>query len=331
MQYAEVKLGIDISKASFDGYVINKGQGKHKVFSNDPNGFEALKVWLNKLGVAQVHACMEATGRYGEALAEYLVCHGYQVSMVNAYLIKQYREGHLHLNKTDRGDAQLIAEYCLREEANMRLWAPLDDKQKHLRALVRRLAELKEERTREANRLESIIDDVFVDRNIKAHIDYLNIQIRLLQDEIGTFIDQDSDLKAKQKLLKSIPGVGKQSAQRFMAEIGDTSQYEESGQVVAHFGVNPRIFQSGTSVRKQSRISKQGQSQMRASLYMPAVVAIRCNPVIIDLSQRMTKTGHVKMEIIVAAMHKLLTLMYGVLKSGLPFDPDYDKKFNFAT
>ena len=331
MQYAEVKLGIDISKASFDGYVINKGQGKHKVFSNDPNGFEALKVWLNKLGVAQVHACMEATGRYGEALAEYLVCQGYQVSMVNAYLIKQYREGHLHLNKTDRGDAQLIAEYCLKEEANLRLWAPLDEKQKHLRALVRRLDELKEERTREANRLESIIDDAFVDQNIKAHLDYLNVQIELVQDEIGTYIDQDPDLRAKQKLLKSIPGVGKQSAQRFMAEIGDASQYGESGQVVAHFGLNPRIFQSGTSVRRQSRISKQGQSQMRASLYMPAVVATRCNPVIIDLSQRMTKTGHCKMEIIVAAMRKLLTLMYGVLKSGLPFDPDYGKQFNFAS
>lgn len=284
MQYAEVKLGIDISKASFDGYLINEGQGKHKVFSNDPNGFEALKSWLNKVGVEQVHACMEATGRYGEALAEYLVCHGHQVSVVNAYLIKQYREGHLHLNKTDRGDAQLIAEYCLREEANMRLWAPLDEKQKHLRALVRRLDELKEERTREANRLESIIDDVFVDQNIKAHLDYLNVQIKLVRVEMDAFIEQDPDLRAKQKLLKSIPGVGEQSAQRFMAEIGDTSQYEESGQVVAHFGLNPRIFQSGTSVRKQSRISKQGQSQMRASLYMPAVVAIRCNPVIIDLS-----------------------------------------------
>lgn len=330
MQYAEVKLGIDISKASFDGYVINEGQGKHKAFSNDPDGFEALKAWLSKLGVGQVHACMEATGRYGEALAEYLVCQGHQVSMVNAYLIKQYREGHLHLNKTDRGDAQLIAEYCQREEANLRLWAPLDERQKHLQALVRRLDELKEERTREANRLESIIDDAFVDQNIKAHIDYLNVQIELVQDEIGTFIDQDPDLKAKQKLLKSIPGVGKQSAQRFMAEVADINQYENSGQVVAHFGLNPRIFQSGTSVRRQSRISKQGQSQMRASLYMPAVVATRCNPVIANLSRRMTKTGHCKMEIIVAAMRKLLTLMYGVLKSGLPFDPDYGKKFNFA-
>lgn len=331
MQYAEVKLGIDISKASFDAYLINEGQGRHKVFSNSPNGFEGLKAWLNKLGLAQVHACMEATGRYGEALAEYLVSQGHQVSIVNAYLIKQYREGHLHLNKTDRGDAQLIAEYCLREGANLRLWAPLDEKQKHLRALVRRLDELKEERTREANRLESIIDDAFVDQNIKAHLDYLNVQIELVQDEIGTFIDQDPDLRAKQKLLKSIPGVGKQSAQRFMAEIGDTSQYAESGQVAAHFGLNPRIFQSGTSVRRQSRISKQGQSRMRASLYMPAVVAIRCNPVIIDLNQRMIKTGHCKMEIIVAAMRKLLTLMYGVIKSGLPFDPDYGKKFNFAT
>ena len=331
MQYVEIKLGIDISKASFDAYVINKGQGKHKVFSNNPNGFEALKAWLNKLVHAQVHACMEATGRYGEDLAEYLVCQGHQVSMVNAYLIKQYREGHLHLNKTDRGDAQLIAEYCLREEATLRLWEPLDEKQKHLRALIRRLDELKKEHTRETNRLESIIDDAFVDQNIKAHIDYLDVQIKLVQDEISKYINQDPDLRAKQKLLRSIPGVGKLSAQRFMAEIGDASQYEESGQVVAHFGLNPRIFQSGTSVRKQSRISKQGQSQMRASLYMPAVVATRCNPVIVDLSKRMTKTGHCKMEIIVAGMRKLLILMYGVLKSGRPFNPDYGSRFNFAT
>ena len=63
MQYAEVKLGIDISKASFDAYVMSEGQGKHKVFTNDPNGFEALKAWLSKLGLSQVHACMEEIGR----------------------------------------------------------------------------------------------------------------------------------------------------------------------------------------------------------------------------------------------------------------------------
>lgn len=321
MQYTKNKLGIDIAKASFEVFLIGEGISKGGHFSNDRRGYEALSQWLQKQGVQKVHACMESTGRYGEGLAEKMYEQGHELSIVNAYLIKEYRERRLHQNKTDKDDARLMAEYCLKEEGQMQLWEPLSEQQKHLKALVRRLDELKEGRRREENRLESIITDAFVHTNIRAHIAYLTQQIKLIETEITSFMDRDPDLKSKKDLLSSIPGVGDQTIQRFLAEVPNINKYKQSKQLVAHFGLNPCIVQSGSSVRKQTHISKRGQREMRCSLYMPAVVARRWSPVIKDLNKRMEQTGHRPMQIIVAVMRKLLVLMFGVLKSGKPFDP----------
>jgi transposase len=112
-----------------------------------------------------------------------------------------------------------------------------------------------------------------------------------------------------------------------LAELRHWRAFASAQQVAAFVGVTPRQHQSGTSIQRHSRISKQGNAALRAALYMPAVVAQRWNPCVRALAQRLQARGHCKMSIIVAAMHKLLHLAYGVLKSGQPFDPLYlDKR-----
>jgi transposase len=116
-------LGIDVSKASLDVVLLLEAKKSHAVFSNDQKGFKQLDRWLKSQQAGEVHACLEATGQYGDAIAEYLHGLGYAVSVVNPARIKHYGESKLHRNKTDKADAELIAEFCLKE--NPALWEPL--------------------------------------------------------------------------------------------------------------------------------------------------------------------------------------------------------------
>src|ERR1043166_4798832 len=110
-------IGIDISKLKFDLCLLrDNGKLKHKVFPNTPSGFLQFSAWLQKQKVEQVHACMEATGTYGEALCLYLFDAGHRVSIINPAVIKAYAQSRLSRTKTDKEDAPLIAQFCLEGE-----------------------------------------------------------------------------------------------------------------------------------------------------------------------------------------------------------------------
>lgn len=321
-------LGIDVSKDKLDLILLNEAGKFHLVISNDLAGFKALDKWLISRHVEQVHACLEATGQYGDEVAEYLYTQGHDVSVVNPARIKRYGESKLHRNKTDKADADLIAEFCLKEKPA--LWEPASPELKHLRALVRRLTDLKANYQQENNRLKSGEKDIWVIKDLTAHIEYLKACIETTEEEIQNHIDQTPDLKAKQDLLITIPGIGNKSSAQLLAELGDISGFEGAPQLAAYAGLNPKGFTSGSSVHKKAHISKQGRSELRTCLYMPAVVALRHNPVICDLKQRLCERNHPKMSIVAAAMRKLLHIVYGVLKNQIPFDPNYDRQFNFS-
>ncbi|MBV9469790.1 MAG: IS110 family transposase, partial [Abitibacteriaceae bacterium] len=134
-------------------------------------------------------------------------------------------------------------------------------------------------------------------------------------------LEQHPDLKNKAQLLESIPGIGAATAALLLAELGDMKQFSNARQVAAFAGLVPRLHESGTSVRGRSRLSKVGSSRLRKALYFPAITALRWNPLLKTFGQRLAQQGKSMMVIVGAAMRKLLHLAYGVLKSGLPFDP----------
>jgi transposase len=106
-------LGLDVAKLKFNACLLRAdGKLRHKVFANDPAGFAQLFDWLAKQGVERAHACLEATGTYGDSLATYLHARGHAVSIVNPAAIKAYAQSHLSRTKTDRVDAALIAGFC---------------------------------------------------------------------------------------------------------------------------------------------------------------------------------------------------------------------------
>jgi len=322
-------LGIDIAKASFDVCLIIEGKNRQAEFENNSSGFKKLSHWLGKHTPVKVHACLEATGQFGEALAEYLYQAGHMVSVVNPARIKAYGSSKLRRNKTDKADAELIAQYCLREQPA--LWTPPPASFKDLQALVRRYDDLQTTYQQEKNRLKSGTTQPVVVADLKEHLAYLEEKLALILQAIQEHIQACPELKQRQDLLLSIPGIGKLTASKLLGEIRDVCAFGDARQLAAYAGVTPRNFVSGTSICKKARMTKMGNANLRKTLYMPAISAKRYNPIIRAFCQRLLDAGLSPKQVIGAAMRKLLHLIFGILKSGKPFDPNFLQKKAFAS
>ena len=313
-------LGIDVSKLKFDVALMREdGKFKHRVFPNTEAGFSQLSAWLIKQKVERMHACLEATGAYSEALATYLHEQGHAVSLVNPAQIKAYAESRLARTKTDKADATLIARFC--SERRPPEWRPLPREVRELQALARRLDSLTEMRGMEANRLDVATTEA-VRASLAEHLAFLDREIARTEALIRSHIDSHPGLRGQRDLLVSIPGIGETTAAKILGEIMDVKLYGSARQLAAFAGLAPRLHESGSSVRKRARLSKTGAPRLRKALYFPAVAAIRHNPYIREMSERLRARGKCPMQVIGAAMRKLIHIAYGVLKSGRPFDPD---------
>lgn len=315
-------LGIDIAKAKFDVALQSPdGRVRRKSCANTPAGFRDLEAWLGRQGVTHVHACLEATGAYGEALATWLFDTGHRVSVVNPMRIHAFAASQLSRTKTDRTDAALIARFCATQQPS--LWTPPPRELRDLQALVRRLEALHDMRTQETNRLASGAATIAVARSIATVIDTLTAEMAAVQRQIRDHFTQHPGLRAQRDLLTSIPGIGEATAAVLLAELFD-KRYTSARQAAAYAGVVPRIIESGT-MRRPGRLSKLGPGRVRKALYFPALAALRCNPTLQSLRLRLRAKGKVPMVIIGAAMRKLIHIAYGVLKSQRTYDPTYER------
>ena len=320
-------LGIDIAQQTFQVSLRQAGPVQRQEFRNQTEGFADLSTWLARHGVKQMHACLEATGRYGEALTVYLDQADHTVSVVNPSRIKAYAKSKLSRNKTDRVDADLIADFC--ETQQPRAWAPQAPEVRELQALVRHLDALQAMRQQEANRLQSGSPSDAVGALLRQHLGFLDQQVEQLKQQIQAQIDQHPNLREDYDLLISIPGIGALTAAKLLAE--NLLQFEDARALAAYAGLSPMNRTSGTSVHRRPKLSKIGNAALRKSLYMPALSAQRWNPIIQQFCDRLALAGKHKMSIIGAAMHKLLTLAYGVLKSHKAFDPKFLSKPQIAS
>lgn len=314
-------LGIDISKATFDVVLLAGEKKIHHQFTNDLEGFKQLDIWLRKNEASKVHACMEATGQYGEKLATYLYHGDHDVSVVNPARIKAYAGSKLRRNKTDKADAELIAYYGLKE--NPALWSPPEEDFRDLQAIERRLEDLQAALLQEQNRLESGVETIWVVQDLGDHIRYLKERIAETKEVMQNLINANVRLKRQRDLLVSIPGIGVLTAAKILGEIRDITQFESARQLAAYAGVTPCQFVSGSSVHKKSRITKTGNINIRRILYMSAISAKHCNQIVTPFCLRLLQKGLTPMQVVCAAIHKLLHLIFGILKSGKPFDPNY--------
>lgn len=311
-------LGIDIAKAKFVAALLRSdGKVRHKSCANTPTGFTELAAWLQRQQVTHVHATLEATGTYGDALATWLHDAGHVVSVVNPSTIHAYARSQLTRTKTDRLDAELIARFTATQRPEA--WTPPAPEIRQLQALVRRLDALQGMRTQELNRLAAGVTVADVQASIEAVVANLDAQIAHVQQLIRDHLDRYPGLRAQRDLLTTIPGIGEATAAILIAELFD-KRYSSARQAAAFAGLVPRIIESGT-LRGRSRLSKLGPGRLRKALYFPAIAALRFNPTIRAIHTRLHAAGKPSMVIIGAAMRKLIHLAYGVLKSGRAYEP----------
>jgi transposase len=308
-------IGIDIGKLTFVSAIKVNEKNKTKTFKNRTEGFDELLSWIKEHSTAPYHFTMESTGKYGLALSTFLYQNNYLVSNVNPTRIKKFMQCHLSRNKTDKVDAKYIRLYS--ESFNPQAWKPLSSERQVLCALVKRRETIEKMILEETNRLE--LADNFSSSSIQSHIDYLTKEVKEIIKATTAHVNKHPTLKESSKLMCSITGIADKTANKVLAYFGDASNFKNPKQMSAFAGLNPQHFQSGSSLN-HSRLSKIGNSELRRMFYMPALVAIRCEPNIQAFYNKLVRKGKPKKLAVCAVMRKLIHIIYGVLKNQKPFD-----------
>jgi len=320
MQY----VGIDISKRVFDVAILAEQQYSIHQFPNNPTGFNAL---IDRLDINKQNTlfCLEATGIYSLALAQFLYQHQLSVLLVNPIKTHAFAKMEMARNKTDKADAKLIARYCAHlsqtNAIDKHRFIPKLEQFEQLQAFITRLEQISKSKTQEINRLEGATDKR-VKKWIKQTLAHLERQQLNIETQLQSLINDQESLAEQVKLLTSINGIANKSAWAILAYLGDIRLFTNAKQVASYAGMNPRQENSGSSINR-SRLSKMGHGRLRRALYMPALSAAQHNPVLRDTYQRLIANGKPKKVALCAVMRKLLVLAYGVLKSGKPFDVNY--------
>jgi len=313
-------LGIDIAKATCDvALQCADGKVRHKSVANTARGHAELLAWVARYVSGPVHACLEATGTYGEAVALALADAGHTVSIVNPLAIKAYAQSELRRAKTDRADSEVILHFC--EAQRPPAWVAPTPETRTLQALARRIVAVDQMRQQELNRLEAYPAQDAVRQSIVDVLAELTAELEHLKKVVQDHINRHPDLRARRDLLTTIPGIGDTTATALLAELFGPMPCLSVKQAVAAAALAPGIHESGTSVRRRGALSSLGSRRLRKALYFPAIVAMTHNPVIAAMAKRLEARGKCKMVIVVAAMRRLVHLAFGVLKSNRPFDP----------
>lgn len=313
--------GIDIAKQSFD-VTLQGAEGKkvHNSFPNNEKGFKAQVKWLRKQGAKTAHVCMEATNIYWEGLAEYLHGAGYRVSVVNPARIAGYARSQMQRNKNDKIDSGVACDFCATQQPAA--WEPPSATQKELRSLERHRDDLQKMRTQTKNRL-ATAKEPKVRQSLQRVLDNLNEEMAEMDKQMETLVKETPTLKAHFTLLRSIISLGPRTALKLLAEMYDLASYHSADAAAADAGLTPASYESGTTVRKKPKMSKVGKAAVRGALFLPAMSAIRFNPLLRTFAERLRSKGKSEKVIIGAVMRKLMHLAYGVLKHETPFDPNY--------
>jgi len=316
-------IGIDVSSKELVVAVHVEGKArKAKAFENIPAGHRAIIELLAKLkGDAKV--CLEATGVYHFDLAVALSRAGIEVMVINPKSAHHFAKVLMQRSKTDVVDANILAIYC--ERMPFEAWQRPADENINLRAIARRIAALNKLKTQTKNQLHALkaTEDtpIFVVEHTEALIAVLEKQIESHRKNALELIQQHEKLKVALALIIGIKGIAEASAVQILAELMILPSDMTAKQWVAHAGLDPRHFESGSSVAKKPRISKAGNKYIRQALYMPALVAANHEPNVKGYYRHLIeKNGLKKIQAICAVMRKLLHAIHGMLNNNAEFD-----------
>ena len=314
-------LGLDVSKLTLDACLLFSDGKKQKVkVSNNQAGFMELLSFLHGLPVDQIHACLEPTGRYSRAIANFLNGVGLKVSLVNSFTVQNHGRSKKIRNKSDGVDSYLLADYCMMHTPPV--WVPPSNMRLQLRDIQNRLVNIDELIRQEKNRLEAGVESDLVRDDIEDSLGRLLVRKEKLEAAAQELVQNDPPLLEDFKILKSIIGIGPASAIRLLAFI-KFEEFDSGRKLGAFAGLAPKIYESGTSVRSKPQISRAGNSRLRGLLYFPAMAAMRSNPQLHEFAERLRAKNKPGKVIVCAVMRKLLVLANTLVRKRQLYDPDY--------
>lgn len=317
------RVGVDVSAKTFTLIVDHEGTRTEAIdLPNDPKGHKKLIRMITKKGF-QARVVLEATGNYSLDIA--LALHRarrVEVMVANPRAISQFAGAYLRRSKTDALDANVLVEFAQRMP--FEAWKPPEAHAFDLRAISRRVEALTKTATQEKNRLHAAtsfdeMSDV-VRNDIEVNIRHLERRIERLREQARELISDHPDLEQAFCHITSVKGIATAAGIQILAELAMLPGDMDVRQWVAHAGLDPRQFQSGTSVNRPARISRKGNAHLRRALFLPALVAVQYEPNVTAFYEKLLARGKTKMQANVAVMRKLLHSIHGMMKHDRDFE-----------
>lgn len=325
-------LGIDVAKATLSVWVAGNRQPLGTL-PNTPEGWQALATRLTPSAAtasdpAGLHLVLEPTGGYEAGLARFALAQGWTVSLVHPVRVRHWADAQGRRSKTDRQDAGLLADYGAATQPPA--WHPLEEEVAMLENLLRRKADLEHLLQQERNR-KAAADlrpgrSAAVTGSIARVIAALEEELRQIEQAIAAHQEQHPSLQAQADLLDSVPGVGNKTVLPLLVLVRRyhalTQGKGDARGLTAYVGLDPRAYESGTSVHRHPGISRMGDRDLRRRLFMAALGGVRGNNALKAFYQRLVGRGKKKKLALVAAARKLLNWAWAVFSTNTAFAPE---------
>ena len=326
-------VGIDVAQKElvvtlgriFDDFSIELFA--HKVFKNSDGGFISLVEWTNKLteNKTDVRYVMEATGVYHQKFAYFLSENNYEVSIVLPNKISNYIRTLELKTITDKSCSQAIAQFGL--ERKLDKWSKPNPTYKELQQLTRERDQIVQERSIIKNQIhaenaEAQPNEKSMER-MQARIRFLNSQEKEIKEDINCLIKENPDVKRVIDRITTIPGVGELTAVIVLAETNGFELIRNKSQLSSYAGLDVKEKQSGTSIKGKPRISKKGNRNLRKSMHLPALTAVKWDDNFRGIYARLVSKHGIKMKALVTIQRKILELIYILFKNETIYDKDY--------
>jgi transposase len=302
--------GIDVAKADLE--VALDGSGERLKLGNDAAGFKTLIGWLRRHGVTI--AGLEPSGGYERGVARAMAEAGLSVRNVNPHKLRHYARALGRLAKTDAIDAAIIARYTATLPTRP---ARTDKLQVALAELVAARRQLSDDKVSLANQIEHLKEPM-LRRLFTSRLKRLEADLLLVSKRIAELIAADPALCASDQLIQSLPGAGPVLSHTLIAHCPEI-QTANRRELAALAGLAPYDHQSGALKGRRSIWG--GRAELRRVLYMAALSASRCNPVLSAFHHRLVTAGKPPKLAIVAVARKLLTILGAILRAAKPWSP----------
>ena len=299
-----VNVGVDVGKANLDIALHPSGQ-----FYTIPNTEAHIRRFVRILKNYSIERIVvEASGRYEQALVQACDQAGLPIIIVNPISVRRYAQAIGVLAKTDRIDAQVIAQYAATLKPEFK---PIPDKtsQKIKDLLVRR-SQLLEMSTMEKNRLQILPKPLH--RSIKSMLRMLQSQIETVTRQIEQEVAKVDQWRSKMEIMTSVPGVGKVLAYTFLSELPELGSLNRK-EIAALVGVAPINRDSG-KLNGKRRI-RGGRHRVRTVMFMAMLSSIQCNPVFKRFYERLKAQGKIPKVALIACMRKMIVVLNTMIKN----------------